>query len=191
MFRLYWIVWEKDRPPTVKAPKGLGKLPEHITEEDIVRESYWHYKRMKFNQASLEGNNSWSQETYDALTDEESPGITAGFMFNIPIAMSRKGQLLVDSGKGKKQNFPCRTGFIDVNDRYKSVNPGEDEDNTDPEESTRFIQATGLFTHGGFWKHCTKRQKCQKAEYERPAFVDQAGKVWKKSDPEYERCAVL
>ncbi|KAF2501606.1 hypothetical protein BU16DRAFT_613469 [Lophium mytilinum] len=267
-FRFYWIRWQDTKERTVEPPPGWellahkgfededGGHDEHsnrtdITPEAIARESYFHYREVGFREVPLESTvnktDGWADQAFAAISGQSGVGITAGFMFNIPIARSPGGDVLVwNTRQSKFQNYPCRTGEIDITNDHKPPNnlaldpedsdefiqavgyyerknfwkhcrevmncnqdkdtgkrkfidsegktwtvPREhDYERTDPEESTRFIQAVGHVEREGFWRHCEKEKKCKKSEREK-TFTDQDGRPSKNPPQGNEHCAVF
>ncbi|KAF2815463.1 uncharacterized protein BDZ99DRAFT_495212 [Mytilinidion resinicola] len=168
------IRMQKGKSRIVMPPPGFDHLLHgNVTKEDVVRESYWHYEHMAFYNPA-HGNRTknamtnWADQAAHAL-DESIVGISAGYMFNIPVAFSYFGQIFVEDN-GKRNNFPCRTGMLDIRQKFK----GPPVNEINPEESNPFIQATGIFEHKDFWKDCKKKLNYREAPFKRPGeFVRQ------------------
>ncbi|KAF2500974.1 hypothetical protein BU16DRAFT_187037 [Lophium mytilinum] len=93
-------------------------------------------------------------------------GLSAGVVFNIPVAQSPYGQAIPPGYKiedyprnGPSRNFPCRVGNISVSSSLEEgkLVPLEDE-------SSAFLNATGLSFVEGFDEECVKYASCKMVE---------------------------
>ncbi|KAF2814537.1 uncharacterized protein BDZ99DRAFT_494508 [Mytilinidion resinicola] len=190
-------------PPGLKALRTYPKRYGNVTVEDIVRHSIVHYNQSSFEE--IKDLSAWAGRATDALAappkhntaDHLMAALSAGLLFNIPVARSPYGQAIppghdildyqMPVGSDYKhlstlpelsRNFPCRVGNINVTSDFDgSVAPPRDE-------STAFINATGLYRVGEFWEGCINFANCQ-TKHTTPRHFFQDGDDQAVRDKEY------
>ncbi|THY97523.1 hypothetical protein D6C95_04929 [Aureobasidium pullulans] len=183
----------------IRGPLGYQSLEEFtgFTLEEVVRASYVYSRYHSYN-VDGEAEQADMVDNFFSANQIKDGGIAHG-LFNLPILYSPGGQAISAINTKRGRNFPCMAAALpwsrsNSESQISSLGSRSPKPWTgnDPDTMFQFLNVTGLYQSGDYWRTCERSRKRRGNHCKRDTSVNWTNKFpenqHKKATHPFKRC---